>query len=125
MKTPYAVERRQSERTYCILKAGYHVPGRKTNTGETRNISDGGILLMLSDEVKKDDLLELEIPLGMGEEPLRTRGRVVHTRQATNTAGGESLAGVSFLPLSEQQQEALGKQIWHQILKESSKFGRE
>jgi len=125
MKTPYAAERRQSERTPCVLKTSYRLPGRKMNTGETRNISDGGVLLMVSGEVKKDDLLELEIPLGTGEEPLRTRGRVVHTRSARNAGDSGMLAGVAFLALSEQQQEVLGKKIWHQILKESTRFGRE
>jgi c-di-GMP-binding flagellar brake protein YcgR len=94
------------------------------NIGETRNVSNGGVLLMVSGGVKKDDLLELEIPLGTGEEPLRTRGRVVHTH-SRNAADSGMLAGVAFLALSEQQQEVLGKKIWHQILKESTRFGRE
>ncbi|MCX6338771.1 MAG: PilZ domain-containing protein [Candidatus Aureabacteria bacterium] len=125
MKPPYPEERRQSERTQCILETGYRLPGRETSIGETRDVSDGGVLLMVSGEVKKDDLLDLEIPLGTGAEPLRTRGRVVHTRPVTNTADGGTLAGMVFLTLSEQQQEALGKKIWHQILKESTRFGRE
>lgn len=125
MKTQHPTERRKSERINCVLKTTYRLPGRKTATGETKNVSDAGVLLMVSGEVKKDDLIELEIPLGMGEKPLRTRGRVVHTRKATNSPGGKSLAGVAFLSLSERQQEAVGKKIWHQILKEATAFGKQ
>ncbi len=125
MKAPRGVERRRSERTKCVLKTSYRLPGGKTSVGETRDISDGGILLMVSGDINKDDLIEMEISLGVGETPLRTRGRVVHTRQASGVGESEMLAGVAFLALNERQQEALGKKIWHQILKESTRFGRE
>jgi c-di-GMP-binding flagellar brake protein YcgR len=125
MNEPRGVERRRSQRTKCILKASYRVPGGKTSIGETRDISDGGVLLMVSGDIKKDDLIEMEISLGMKEGPLKARGRVVHTRQAGSSGEGGLLAGVAFLALNDRQQEALGKKIWHQILKESTRFGRE
>jgi c-di-GMP-binding flagellar brake protein YcgR len=93
--------------------------------GETRDISDGGVLLMVSGDIKKDDLIEMEISLGMEEGPLKARGRVVHTRKAGGSGEAGVLAGVAFLALNDRQQEALGKKIWHQILKESTRFGRE
>ncbi len=125
MKTPCKAERRLSERTPCALKTSYRLPGRKMNVGETRNISDGGVLLMLSGKVKKNDLLDLEIPMGMGEEPLKARGRIIHIHSHGGSGNGGTLAGVAFLALNEQQQEVLGKKIWHQILKESTRFGRD
>lgn len=117
-------ERRQSERIQCVMKASYRMHGRRTNAGETRDISDGGVLLMVSGKIKKNDLLELEIPLGGGSEPLKTRGRVMHTRQEKIDGGTANLAGVAFLKLDEQQQQAIGRAIWHQILKDSTRFGR-
>jgi c-di-GMP-binding flagellar brake protein YcgR len=125
MKAPRGVERRRSERTKCVLKATYRLPDGKTSSGETRDISDGGVLLMVSGDIRKDDIIEMEISLGAGAEPLRARGRVVHTRPAGSGSQAGMLAGVAFLSLDERQQEALGKKIWHQILKESTRFGRE
>ncbi|MCX6356584.1 MAG: PilZ domain-containing protein [Candidatus Aureabacteria bacterium] len=116
-------ERRQAERAGCILKTNYHIPGIGAQVGETRNISDGGVLLMVSGDVKQDDLLDLEISLGEGGEPLKTRAHVVYTRREQTPRGIEQLAGLSFLKLSDQQQQAIGKKIWDQILRESTRFG--
>ncbi|MCX6355608.1 MAG: PilZ domain-containing protein [Candidatus Aureabacteria bacterium] len=125
MKKQYGIERRQSERAHCLLKTSYCLPGGPAASGETRNISDGGLLLMVSGDVKKDDVLDLEISLGGGREPLKTRARVVHTQQTKTSRGGEDLAGLQFLALNDQQQEAIGRKIWEQILRESTKFGKQ
>jgi len=125
MKKPYGIERRQSERAHCLLKTSYCLPGGRVCSGETRNISDGGLLLMVSGDVKKDDVLDLEIALGDDREPLKTRARVVHTQPARTSRGSEDLAGLQFFALNDQQQEAIGRKIWEQILRESTKFAKQ
>lgn len=121
----YAAERRQAERIQCLLKTTYRLPGEASRSAETRNISDGGLLLMVSGDVKKDDVLDLVISLGADREPLKTRARVVHRHRESTARGTEDLAGLQFLSLNDQQQEALGRKIWEQILRESTRFGKQ
>jgi c-di-GMP-binding flagellar brake protein YcgR len=121
---PDGVERRHSERARCSLKAVYRLSDGRTNPAETRDLSEDGILLMVSDEVKKDDVINVEIELGAAA-PLKARGRVVHTRKVKTVGGDEKLAGIAFLELSEKQQAAIGRKLWQEILQEATRFGKE
>ncbi|MEI6634649.1 MAG: PilZ domain-containing protein [Chlamydiota bacterium] len=124
MSVAYDAGRRQSKRARCVLKAVYRAPGHRSRLTETRDLSDRGLLILVSGEVKRGDLLELKIPLDAGERPLKARGRVVHIRKALDAEGAGNLAGVEFLELSEKHREAIGKRIWRQILSECTRFGK-
>jgi c-di-GMP-binding flagellar brake protein YcgR len=107
-----------------MLKAVYRAPGHRARLTETRELSDGGLLILVSGDVKRGDLLELKIPLGAGERLLKAHGRVVHIRKALDAGGAGNLAGVEFLDLGEKHKEAIGKRIWRQILSECTRFGK-
>jgi c-di-GMP-binding flagellar brake protein YcgR len=124
MDSSYSTERRQSERANCVLRASYCLPGRKLRVSETKNLSDGGVMLMVSGDVKKNDTIEIKIPLGPGEDALLTRGRVVHVQQEDSAVSPSQIAGVAFMKLSEEQQEAIGRKVWQQILREATRFGK-
>jgi hypothetical protein len=107
-----------------MLKAVYRAPGRRSRLTETRELSDRGLLIFVSGDVKRGDILEIRIPLGAGERPLTANGRVVHVRKARGAQSAGNLAGVEFLDLSQQHREAIGKRIWRQILGECTRFGK-
>lgn len=117
-------ERRHSGRVQCRLEAQYRLPAGELHSSQARDISDGGILLVVSGGVKEGDLLEIDLPLTPGSEPLKARGRVLHIRERQNKSGQtERLAGIVFLNLTEGERKALGLAVWRQILRESTRFG--
>lgn len=124
MGVQFDAGRRRSERARCVLKAVYHSPGHPSRLTETRELSNRGLLICVSGDVKQGDVLDLQIPLGAGERPLKARGRVVHIRRARPAEGSGDLAGVEFLDISPKHQEAIGKRIWRQILSECTRFGK-
>ncbi len=122
MKKIHNTSRRESERESCQLKTNYRSADAPPRSGEAKNINEGGILLMVSGNVKRDDLLDLEIQLNPQEEPVKARGRVVHIRKGKTSKGTADLAGVAFLNLTDKQREAIGKRIWQQILEEATRI---
>jgi c-di-GMP-binding flagellar brake protein YcgR len=122
MKRPYNIGRRSSERANCALKTHYHLSDGKDETSHTLNIGEGGILLMVTGDINVDDTIDLEIEMGPQEQSVKTRGRIVHTRNEKNSQGTERLAGVAFLNLSDKHREAIGRKVWRQILEEATRI---
>ena len=121
MKKTNNTSRRASERASCRLKTNYSSGDGPLILDEAKNISEGGILLIVSGDVKRDDLLDLEIQLGPQEKPVKAKGRVVHTRKKKTSKGTAKIAGVAFLNLTDKQREAIGKRVWQQILEEATR----
>jgi c-di-GMP-binding flagellar brake protein YcgR len=115
-------ERRRSERARCVLKAVYRLPGRDPRLTETRDLSDGGLLMLVSGDVRQGDVLDLKIRLGTEEDAIHASGRVVHLRDAPEAEGGKILAGIQFLGLNARHRKILGKAIWRRMLRESARL---
>lgn len=120
MARPLKGERRSSRRIRCALKGAYRLPGRASRPTETRDLSDGGLLMLVSGDVRQGDVLDLRIPLSPAGSTLLARGRVVYLREAP---GARTLAGVQFLGLSARHREALGKKIRDRMLRGAARFG--
>ncbi len=73
------------------------------NASSSKNISQGGIRLILRDGIIIGDILDFEIELGGGKN-IRTRGRVVWVDKFEITGGKHETGyegGIEFLDLSE------------------------
>jgi Tfp pilus assembly protein PilZ len=71
--------------------------------GRTRNVSKGGLLLETHRALKKGE--EVLITLGLKEDMVRLRGRVVH--QEPPTEEYRHCAGVKFTQMNKQDREIL------------------
>lgn len=116
------MERRRHKRARCSGGASYRLTDGHVSVGEYKNISEGGILLMVSADVARDDVLDLEFQLGPSGEPIKTSGRVVHVTKGPSSPGAAALAGVAFLDLSEENRAKIGKKIWEELLNECTRF---
>ena len=74
------------------------------HTGAARDISAGGICLILKEGVEVGDILELEISLGEGKN-ICSRGRVIWVDRFEITGGIKSTGyegGIEFLGMSDE-----------------------
>ena len=113
-------DKRRHRRAPVRGQALNRLPDGSVTPAEFLNISEGGVLLMLPVDVKRGDILELELRLSLSA-PVRTRGRVVHVRRLENS----TLAGVAFLDINERDRRAIGKTIWNALLENSTRFREE
>jgi len=70
--------------------------------GRTLNISEGGILLEVSNSYPMSS--EIEITIAMGDDLIRATGRVVHLRELAEQKVG---VGIKFLQLAEEDRKKL------------------
>jgi Tfp pilus assembly protein PilZ len=75
--------------------------------GRTRNVSEGGLLLETHRVLKQGE--EVLITLGLKEDMVRLRGRVVH--QAPPTEEYRHCAGVKFTHMNKEDRETLKRYI--------------
>jgi Tfp pilus assembly protein PilZ len=75
--------------------------------GRTRNVSEGGLLLETHRALKEGE--EVLITLGLKEDMVRLRGRVVH--QAPRTEEYRHCAGVKFTHMNKEDRETLKRHI--------------
>ena len=84
-------------------------------SGVTRDISAGGISMILNDKVKVGDVLDLELNLADGKV-IQTKGRIVWVETfniigSKNEVGYEG--GIEFLEMSEETKKELGHFIFN------------
>jgi len=75
--------------------------------GRTRNVSEGGLLLETHRALKEGE--EVLITLGLKEDIVRLRGRVVHP--APRTEEYRYCAGVRFTHMNKEDRETLKRYI--------------
>jgi len=75
--------------------------------GRTRNVSEGGLLLETHRALKQGE--EVLITLGLKEDMVRLRGRVVH--QAPPMEEYRYCAGVKFTHMNKEDRETLKRYI--------------
>lgn len=89
----------------------FETPSRPLPESATvsKDISAGGIRLILRGQVSPGDILELEIRLGGGKD-IRTKARVVWVDTFTITGGKEESAfegGVEFIDMSDETRKLI------------------
>lgn len=105
-------ERRKWDRKETLNLVDYLILGEEgvflgRGMGRTRNVSEGGLLLETHRAFKEGE--EVLITLGLKEDMVRLRGRVVH--QAPPTDEYRHCAGVKFTQMNKKDRELLKRHI--------------
>lgn len=96
------VEQRKAARLDVAVKVQYKVTGNQDCPKEavTKDISQGGCLLVTGEDIPLNSEVELEISLGEAEqEALKLRGRIIRLNRATK---GLYEFGISFAEISSE-----------------------
>ncbi len=99
-------QRRKWDRKETLNLVDYVILGEdgvflSRGMGRTRNVSEGGLLLETHRALKEGE--EVLITLGLKEDMVRLRGRVVH--QAPPTGEYRHCAGVKFTHMNKEDRE--------------------
>jgi len=105
-------QRRKWDRKETLNLVDYVILGEdggflSRGMGRTRNVSEGGLLLETHRALKEGE--EVLITLGLKEDMVRLRGRVVHQAPPTNEY--RHCAGVKFTHMNKDDRETLKKHI--------------
>jgi c-di-GMP-binding flagellar brake protein YcgR len=81
---------------------------------QSKNISSGGICLIVYEEVKVGDSLDLVINLPEGELPIRVKGVVKWIGEFILSAGNRNSwdVGVEFIGINEAEREKLSRYVF-------------
>jgi len=110
-------ERRRFPRLNLSVDIEYSVIGKKQSSrseGVTKNISPGGICVIVYEKIDIGDTLSLVINLPGGERPIQTEGRVVWLGDFILSDEKRSSwdAGVEFTGISEEDSQRLSKYVF-------------
>jgi len=105
-------QRRKWDRKETLNLVDYVILGEdgvflSRGMGRTRNVSEGGLLLETHRALKEGE--EVLITLGLKEDVVRLRGRVVH--QAPPMDEYRHCAGVKFTHMNKEDRELLKRYI--------------
>lgn len=105
-------QRRKWDRKKTLNLVDYVILGEdgvflSRGMGRTRNVSEGGLLLETHRALKEGE--EVLITLGLKEDVVRLRGRVVH--QAPPMDEYRHCAGVKFTHMNKEDRELLKRYI--------------
>lgn len=112
-------ERRQSVRLEIPLEIKYTcAPAYSHNHHSlTRNISQGGVQLLIYEKLNVGDIINLELSLPQPEHPVIGRGEIVWLKDATSEGNGEQkrafVAGIKFIELKLKDEERLSAFIYN------------
>jgi len=116
------IQRRQFFRFDCTVPIRYRVVDTMDNAQNdaipfidtfTRDLSGGGICIMLMEEVKKDEIVECELALDE-DKIIRFYGRVLRTAKCKPEGKYKYEIGVRFKKIENQDREAIIKYIFMQ-----------
>lgn len=116
------IERRKFPRLNFRVDFEYNIlnkTGFKDERAETKNISTGGICIILLNKVEIGDKLKLKFYLPGVNTPIMTVGRVVWTQEFTVGTIDNSTAydvGIEFIEISEDDRQKVNQYIAGQIL---------
>ena len=105
-------QRRKWDRKETLNLVDYVILGEdgvflSRGMGRTRNVSEGGLLLETHRALKEGE--EVLITVGLKEDMVRLRGRVVH--QAPSADEYRHCAGVKFTHMKKEDREILKRYI--------------
>lgn len=100
-------ERRGYVRVATQLNIAYskYRPSKEERLSSSKDISRGGVCLILSEELKESDLLNLKINLPTEESPLNVTGRVVWVNRFIfddATKKKKYFAGIEFMKVDKE-----------------------
>jgi len=101
-------EKRKFIRHLLVSPLEYQISGQETESSETVNVSEGGLLFMAKQEVPVGTLIKLQIPLY--EKTFRIRAKVAHVDKDADT--GLFKVGVFFCSYSDAFKVKLIEQIY-------------
>ncbi|MFH1094455.1 MAG: PilZ domain-containing protein [Candidatus Omnitrophota bacterium] len=110
-------ERRKFPRLNLSVDIEYSVIGKNQSSkseGVTKNISSGGICVIVYERIDIGDILSLVINLPAGERPIQTEGRVVWIGDFILSDDKRSSwdTGVEFTEISEDDSQRLSKYVF-------------
>jgi len=110
-------ERRKFRRLNTLVDVTYakHTSSEKEKLSLTKNISQGGICLILYDEIKSSDLLDIKIYLPDDKNPIIALGKVAWVKEfivGSETRGKRYDAGIEFIKINEKDREKIDSYVF-------------
>jgi len=110
-------ERRQFVRLNVLTDISYtkRMPSEVTKLSLSRNISSGGICLIVYEPLQKSDVLDLKIYLPEGSEPINAVGKVVWTKEFVMGDSPKNKrydAGIEFVEVEKKDLERIQKYVF-------------
>ena len=113
----HSPERRKFPRLNTTVDIEYAVVGKEPapqDKSYIKNISSGGICIIVYEKVEIDDILTLTINLPEGGRPIQLKGKVVWTGEFI--LGGDKRsrwdAGIEFIEISEDDRQKISKYLF-------------
>lgn len=112
-------ERRRYSRVEVGIAVDYHVLGiiENVSSGQTKDSSAGGFLLMTKDQFNRGTCLVLEIPWPSRLTPVRLLGRVLSSAQSSNNVSFDTR--IEFLAVDEEHKKLIGELTEYYINKKN------
>jgi len=116
-KENYFEERRKFPRLNLAVDIEYSVLRKEPSSkaeGQSKNLSSGGICLIVYEEVKIGDSLALVINLPEGERPIQAKGMVKWIGEFILSADKKNSwdVGVEFIGINEADREKLSRYVF-------------
>jgi c-di-GMP-binding flagellar brake protein YcgR len=87
---------------------------RKERESPSRNISAGGICMMITDKIRAGTLLSLEFSLPREDRPITAKGRVAWSAQLSIYSGEPMVSydcGIEFVDISPEDREKISRHV--------------
>ncbi len=111
-------ERRRYVRLNALVDVAYNKhprkPGEESMLRLSKNISKGGICLIVYEEFKKDDLLDLKICFTGAKTPIKAVARVVWVSEFTigDKIGKRYDMGIEFVKISDSDRGKIEQYVF-------------
>ena len=109
------MERRLFPRLNANIKVDYFIMGIMpvVDEGSSKDISAGGICIVVDDNFKTDSLVFLTVHLPDGENPVKVRGHVVRSTEVASAEAQKKRyeAGIAFIKINPDDQERIAKYV--------------
>lgn len=114
-------ERRKYARLNALVDVAYnkhpHRPEEESLLRLSKNISKGGICLIVYDQLKKDDLLDLRIFLPDAFNPVEAVGQVVWAAEFVigDKIGKRFDVGIEFVKISDADRDRIDQYVFSHL----------
>jgi c-di-GMP-binding flagellar brake protein YcgR len=115
-----AEERRRFVRLNILADVIYKkvTPANREKLSLTKNISKGGICLIVYEELKEEDILELEIYLPEDKNPILAKGRIVWIKEfivGDLSKGKRYDTGIEFIEANDEDLNKIDKYVFARL----------
>jgi c-di-GMP-binding flagellar brake protein YcgR len=113
-------ERRKFIRLNALTDVSYtkHPPKEKIKLSLAKNISTGGICLIVYEEIKKSEILDLKIYIPEGKLPVNAIGRVAWVKEfiiGDASQGKRYDVGIEFIKIKKEDIDRINKYVFNHI----------